>query len=507
MGLVAAVSDNRGGPAPHRTYGNWRRPATAGLGQLGLAPTVLLLLGLIVVVLSMLVSVMLALGLAVVLALVLAPLAVRDRYNRTMLSRMTTRLAWNRSAGSGSRIYRSGPLGRTGHGTCTLPGLAASSTLTEALDSYGRPFALLSYPSSGHHVVVLSCDADGAALVDQEQIDVWVAYWGQWLSGLSTEPGLVGASVTVETAPDSGLRLQHEVQSNLAPDAPELARTMLQEVLAEYPASSAQISTRIALTYSGAARPGHPRRTSDDMAIDLGNRLPGLTSGLSMTGAGAARPLTAVELAEAVRVAYDPAVSPLIEEARTMGGSGLSWQDAGPQGAEESWDHYRHDSAWSATWSMSEAPRGEVLSSVLNSLLLPHTDIARKRVTLLYRPHDPASAARIVERDKRDAIFRAKQGPTGRARDDAALQAAEQSAQEEASGAGVVRFGLVVTATVNGHDDLPRARAAVDNLAAPARIALRPVWGSQASAFAAGLPIGLVLPLHLAVPATIRDNM
>lgn len=71
----------------------------------------------------------------------------------------------------------------------------------------------------------------------------------------------------------------------------------------------------------------------------------------------------------------------------------------------------------------------------------------------------------------------------------------------------VVRFGLLVTATVNQQDDLPRARAAVDNLAAPARVMLRPVWGSQASAFAAGLPIGLVLPLHLAVPATIRDNM
>ncbi|WP_093804083.1 SCO6880 family protein [Streptomyces sp. Wb2n-11] len=501
-----AANEVAGGPAP-RTYGNWRKPQTAGIGQLGLAPTLLMLGGLVVVVLSMLISIMLALVLAVVLALVLAPLTIKDRYGRSLLTRMSTHLAWRRAVKKGSTLYRSGPLGRTGHGTCTLPGLAASSVLTEAQDSYGRPFAMLTYPRSNFHVVVLRCDADGAALVDQDQVDVWVAYWGQWLSALSTEPGLVGASVTVETAPDSGLRLQHEVNSQLAPDAPELARTMLQEVLAEYPASSAQISTRIALTYSGAARPGHPRRSVDDMAVLLGNRLPGLTSGLGMTGAGAARPLAAEELAEAVRTAYDPAVAPLIEEARASGGSGLTWSDAGPQGAQEEWDCYRHDSAWSSTWSMSEAPRGEVLSSVLTGLLVPHPDIARKRVTILYRPHDPAAAARIVERDRKDASFRAKQTPGGRARDDVALRAAEQSAQEEASGAGLVRFGLLVTATVNAREDLPRARAAVDTLAPPARINLRPVWGSQAAAFAAGLPIGLVLPLHLAVPASIRDNM
>ncbi|MFJ2561323.1 MULTISPECIES: SCO6880 family protein [unclassified Streptomyces] len=494
-------------PTPVRTYGNWRKPATAGVGQLGLAPTVIMIAGLVVVVLAMLMSVVLALVLAIVLTLVLAPLAVRDQHGRSLLVRMAGRIAWRRNSQRGSTLYRSGPLGRTGHGTCTLPGLAASSTLTEAQDSYGRPFGLLSYPSSGHHVVVLSCDADGAALVDQDQIDVWVAYWGQWLAGLSTEPALIGASVTVETAPDSGLRLQHEVSSNLAADAPELARTMLQEVLETYPASSAQISTRIALTYSGAPRPGHARRTAEEMAVDLGTRLPGLTSGLSMTGAGTARPLTATELAEAVRIAYDPAVATLVEEARAAGGSGLTWDDAGPQAAEETREHYWHDSAWSVTWAMSEAPRGEILSSALTGLLVPHADIARKRVTLLYRPHDPASAARIVERDRRDAIFRAQSGPVGKARDHAALQAAEQTANEEASGAGVVRFGLVVTATVTSAADLPRAQAAVDNLAAPARIRLRLVRGSQASAFAAGLPIGLVLPLHLVVPTAIRDNM
>ncbi|MGW2725091.1 SCO6880 family protein [Streptomyces sp. NPDC001492] len=500
---MAATADTPAEP----TYGNWRVPQRGGLGRLSLGATVLLIAGLLVIVVMTLVSLLLALAVAGVLVLVLTPLTIRDRHGRTALSRMHARWSWRRTVKTGSHLYRSGPLGRTGHGTCTLPGLAAASTLIEAQDAYGRPFALLSYPSTSHHVVVLECEADGASLVDQEQVDQWVAHWGAWLARLAHEPGLVGASVTVETAPDSGIRLAHEVTSNLHDDAPALARQMLGEVLTQYPAGSAQISTRLALTYSGAARGGHDRKDAGEMAVMLGNRLPHLTDSLASTGAGTSRPMTAVELAEAVRIAYDPAVATLVEEARSTGGSGLQWSDAGPSSSQEAWDYYRHDTGVSVTWQMSEAPRGEVFSKVLSGLLGPSEDIARKRVTIYYRPHDPAQAAKIVEQDKLDAKFRINQSRTGQARMAADLRAAEQSAQEEAKGAGVTRFALAVTATVARYEDLPVALAAIDDLAPRARIQLRPVCGSQASAFAAALPIGLVLPAHLLVPAYIRDNL
>jgi hypothetical protein len=496
-------------PQPRKplTYGNWRKPKTAGLGPLGLASTIVLLGGLIVVVLSMLISMLLAIALSVLVVMAVAPLALTDRHDRTLLTRLVVRFGWRHARKSGAYLYRSGPLGRTGHGTCTLPGLAVSSTMSEAQDAYGRPFGMLSYPSSNHHVVVISCAADGDALVDEHQIDVWVAHWGEWLAGLAVEPGLVGAAVTVETAPDSGLRLQQEVNGQLSHSAPQLARDMLAEAMETYPAGSAHITTRIALAYSGAARDGRARKDNDAMALLLGQQLPHLTSRLGMTGAGTARPMSATEITEAVRTAYDPAVAPLVEEAQEHGGSGLTWEDAGPAGTEESWEHYRHDSAWSTTWQMSEAPRGEVVSSVLTKLLVPHPDIDRKRITLHYRPHDPATAARIVERDVLVATFRAGQQKVAKARSTVAVQSAEQSAQEEAMGAGVVRFALSVTATVSDFERLPQAVAAVDNLAPQTRLRLRRVAGSQASAFAATLPIGLVLPHHLTVPASIRDQL
>ncbi|GGX36604.1 SCO6880 family protein [Streptomyces chryseus] len=490
-----------------RTYGNWRRPQTAGVGGLGMFGTAIGLGGLVLVVLALLVAWQLAIVMLVLLTAALAPMAVRDRHGRSLFQRLGARLGWRSTVSAGSHIYRSGPLGRTGHGTCTLPGLAAASDLSERQDAWGRPFALLSYPTTNHHVVVLTCEADGASLVDQSQVDTWVAHWGQWLASLATEPGLVGASVTVETAVDTGIRLAQEVTRNTVEDAPPLAKQMLADVLASYPAGSAQITTRIALTYSGAARAGHERRDADEMAVLIGNRLPGLASGLAMTGAGLARPMTASQLAEAVRVAYDPTVATLVEEAQSSGGSGITWADAGPTGAEAAWTHYRHDGAYSVTWSMSEAPRGAVLSSVLTSLMEPAEDIARKRVTLLYRPHDPATAARVVERDKRDAEWRMNNTKSVKARDTTAVRAAQQSAEEEASGAGVVRFSLLVTATVTDKKDLPRAEAALDTLSGSSRLALRLVAGSQAAAFAAALPIGLVLPLHLVVPSSIRDNL
>jgi len=44
-------------------------------------------------------------------------------------------------------------------------------------------------------------------------------------------------------------------------------------------------------------------------------------------------------------------------------------------------------------------------------------------------------------------------------------------------------------------------------MASASRITLRPAYGCQASAFAATLPLGLVLPSHLRVPQAIREML
>ena len=489
-----------------RTYGNWRRPRSAGLGKLGMIGTGLLIFGMIVTVIVLATAGVIAAAIVVlVFGAVLALLSIHDRHNRTPLQRGWARLSWRMARSRGTHLYRSGPLGRIPYGRFQLPGLAARSELSEGRDSWDRPFALLYTRTTADYTVVFSTDPDGASLVDQLDVDRWVAHWGAWLAQLGDEPGVTAAQVVIETAPDTGARLQREVHGRIDPQAPAVAQSMLREVVATYPAGSATVRACVAITFNAAPRPGARRRKPDEMARDLASRLPGLGEGLQATGAGPARPMSAQELCEFVRVAYEPRVAKIIDEAYAAGDvPELSWSDVGPAAAETRWASYRHDNAVSVTWSMTEAPRGAVQSNILERLLAPNATIARKRVTLLYHVMDAATAARTVEADRNVADFRATSSNTPSARVARDQKAAAAAAEEEARGAGLVSFGMLVTATTLNADELADVTATIDNLSATARLALRPVYGAQDSAFAAALPLGVVVARHLRVPAEVR---
>ena len=223
------------------------------------------------------------------------------------------------------------------------------------------------------------------------------------------------------------------------------------------------------------------------------------------TGAGVAVPVDAQRLCEIVHSAYNPRAAELLEEARAAGQPArLRWEDAGPAAAEARDQSYWHDGAESVTWAMTQAPRGEVRENVLARLIAPHPEIARKRVTLLYRMIGPGEAARIVERDLHNAEFRSTPPTSPAPARSSSSSSASATAQEEAARRALHNFGMLVTATVLSQASCSAARSAISNLAPTARVALRPVWGSQDSAFAAALPVGLFLPAHLRVPESVR---
>ena len=504
MILVAATETQ-----PTRTYGNWRRPTSSGILGLGSLGTALLLAGLILAVIVAMVSdIWRAAIVALIVGVLLLATTQKDSHGHNILSRAATRISWFSTRSAGKHLYRSGPLGRSLWGTYQLPGIAAPIRLSEHTDSYGRPFAMLYVPASGSYSIVMGTEPDGASLVDQEQIDVWVADWGHWLANLGDEPGIEAASVTIETAPDTGTRLRREVATNIDDNSPGFAQAMLQDVVTRYPAGSSMVKSYVTVTFNAATRSSGKRRRDEEIAYELAARLPGLTESLQATGAGAAHPLSAQELCEVIRIAYDPAAAVLIDEAHAMGEvPELTWPEVGPAATEAGWDSYRHDSALSCTWAMTQAPRGNVQSGVLARLLAPHRDIARKRVTLLFRPIDAARAAAIVEADLRAAEFRRTSSDKPSARDTLAVRAAQATANEEASGAGLVQFGMLVTATISDSGKKSDMTAAIDNLAATARIRLRPAYGAQDSSFAAALPLGLVLTKHLRIPAELREKL
>ncbi|MEU0360426.1 SCO6880 family protein [Streptomyces cyaneofuscatus] len=492
--------------ATHPTYGNWRRPRRAGLGPLGLVGTVVVFGGLVLTLLISLISLVAALAALVPLGLMLLPLMVRTQDGRNLYQLVAVRVGWIRRKAKGAHVYASGPLSRRPGGRFRPPGLLGKVRMAEGHDAYGRPFGVLHHPDRNLYTIVLGCEPDGGSLVDPDQVDVWVASWGDWLARLSHEPQLKGATVVVETAPDPGTRLALEVLPQISDDAPAVARAVMEEVVQSYPAASSEMHTYIALTYG---IPDGRKRGTQEIVTDLAIRIPGLLNGLVGAGGGSASPLSAEQIAEVTRVAYDPAVAPDVLTARaSAGGTGLEWEDAGPMAAVESVGAYHHDSGVSRTWMLTLAPRGTVSSSVLRNMLEPAPGIRRKRVALLYRPIDPATSARIVEADRRAAQFMATSGRGMiQARAASEMRAAEQTASEEASGAGLVEFSLMVTATVDSADQLPDATAILRNLQASARVSMRPADRMQAAAFTCTLPLGILPWEHVLLPRELQEAL
>ncbi len=440
-------------------------------------------------------------------AVVVVPWVVGTLVGRNPYEAMWRRYLWSRAVRRGQTVLSQGLLGFTPDGQTRLPGLAAQTELYSCEDVFGRPFGLLVTPSPKHYTVVISCQPPGVSGIDQKQIDNQAAHWGSWLGQLGGEPDLVGAQVVIETAPDTGHKLRAMALGSIEDDAPDLSREVLEDVVDRAPHSSAQVTTRVTLTFTAKRHDGKAA-TIDTMAEDIGTRLPTLLDHLKQTGAGSAvRACTAQDITDHARVAFDPSVATDVDEARAKGGTGLSWEEAGPQSAHAFYDHYVHDGAVSISHMLTEPPRGIFYTLSLSRLLSPSPKVARKRVALLYRPNNPALSANLAEIRVRQARFEASQSRSGVGRKSVELEAAQLNANDEARGAPFIRMGLLTTVTVASAEDLPAARRAIESLGTQARLKLRPIRAGQDVAFVATLPIGQVLADHLLLPSVVRDGL
>jgi len=477
----------RGGPL---TYGNWRKPRAAGFGKLGFGASLGLIATLIgVVLINSVFGMLYAVIVGLVAATLIWAVTVEDRHGVSIYRRVGERMRYQRSMRRRAHVARTGILAPT-QGTNSLPGILGSMTISEHTDAYDRPFAAIEH-ADGSMAVVFGLSPSGDLLVDQDVIDDQVALYGMWLADLAGEIGIVFASVTVETAPDLGERLRREVTSHMVEDAPDVAQRVLSDVVRDYRAGAAQVRAWATIVFD-PARMGVKRRSKDQAIRDIAARLPGLTQTMQDgSGAGAVHLMTAAELCRLVRVAYDPVAETLFEEAAsTRQQVELTWRDAGPMAWESGWDSLRHDSGHSRVWTLSRPPRGAVQSRVLRNVLAASRDVDRKRVTIIYRPIDAAQAPDIVETDLNQAQAKIETSTRPRARDLATRDQARRAAEEEANGAGLVDFGMIITATSTS-DDLTDTASALSSLAASSRLLIRPAYGAQDAAFAMGLPLGL----------------
>lgn len=493
-------------------YGNISKPGRSGI--LGL-PVSVSLAGVplvFVVVLMMARGWFLAAFVLAVAAIAGAVLMlVTQKDGRSIYGRMMLKFMQRRKEKTGRHVYLAGPTGKAPDGKVRLPGLLAASELSEHADSYGNRFGMIRVAGQGvrNYSVVIEAHPDGDELVDKQRVDSMVAHWGAWLAQRGEEEGIRGASVTVESAPDSGLRLRRMMQANAKDSASAFAAAVAEAIPQEYEGGSPVLTTRLTVTFDGTAVDGSNKdRGTEDMAQEIGNRLPVILSGLVDTGAGTSvRTCTAQDIIDFTRTAYDPTTAAQIEEARADDGTGLTWDQAGPVFALDAFDHYRHDRAFSKSWTMYVGPKGMFRASALRRVLEPTQDVLRKRVTVLYRPVPAERATELVERDINDANFAGSQRRRITARDKQRRAAAAKSADEEAQGAGLVRFGVVVTVSAADPARFKQLDKQVPASFNQARLRVRPALGNQAVTFQSGLPLGLVLPDHMMLPDELREWM
>lgn len=481
-----------------RTYGGWRRPVSYGFLNLTLTQSLGALVGVgIVFILGLNRGITWAAGGAILLAAWGWVITTKDKHQVNLIDRAEEKIVFGLNKAKGNTVFRGGALAPTKKTSqrLVLPGILSGCKVSEYVDSWNRSFALVEHPNNTAAVVIRLTPA-GSNLVDQETVDIQVAYWGQWIGDLSNESGITGASITIESLPDLGGRLNREVTSRRAANCPQVAGEVIEGVLDESTGSN-QVRVWVTLTFSLAALGG--RKNKEIAGREIASRLPGLTQGLVAAGGGATHLVTVNELARLVRSAYDPDSEELFDQALAAGQTiNLEWGQSGPVFAQADFSSYRHDGAVSRVWTMTCPPRGAVQSAVLSRLLEPNRDVQRKRVTILYQPMDAAKAPSVVERDLNHARANAA-GARPSARSINELAAASEVASEEASGAGLVDFAMIITATTTP-DHLEDTSVTVNALSAASRLLIRPAYGAQDSGFALGLPLGLH-PVNASVKA------
>lgn len=478
--------------AEERLYGNWRVGRGFGIGSLGTGQTLTLAAAVIVPVLGLSIgglAIAVPLGVVAVLLIVVTVVPLGDT---TMATVVLRRLRFTHAKAAGYTEATGGVL--VDHPRRhDLPGPMAPIVALDIDDGLGGRQGLLWDRRTGLLTTVLRVSPVGLHLADRHDADTWVASWGVFLASLGYQPMIRHIAVTVDTAPNGGTTVRDYVTTRLHPDAPPAAVQVMSNLVDSTPATSADVDTRVAVTFDPSRSPTRPR-TLLDAATEVVRWLPGIEAGLAETGVSVMGRASVGWLTGRLRISYDPAARAEVAGIPERSPNHLlAWSDAAPIRASESWDHWRHDSGISVSWAMREAPRQAVPARVLTPLLAPGR--WPRRVTLFYKPFTAEQAAHQVEAQIADLELRqgfarrTKRDETQRDRDDQAK--ARQAAREESQGAGVGQFSLYVTTTVLTESELPAATADVEQRAGQSKILLRRLRGAQSAGFAAALGLGI----------------
>jgi hypothetical protein len=170
--------------------------------------------------------------------------------------------------------------------------------------------------------------------------------------------------------------------------------------------------------------------------------------------------------------------------------SASSASDPWPMAMEESWSSVRVDGMVHATFWVAEWPLIEVRSDFLAPLLLGS---ARSTLAVVMEPLGSDAAVRKVEAsrtaDLADSELRRRGGFVSTARHARESEVLVRREAELAEGHASFRYAGFVTISASNEEELATACDAVQHAAGQSRLALRRLYGDQASAYTCTLPL------------------
>lgn len=373
-------------------------------------------------------------------------------------------------------------------GTLALPGDAAR--LRQWVDDETGG-VMIHDPHAATLTAVIGVEHPAFMLLDADEQARRVSAWGRVLASTCRSGNVAAVQVLERTLPDSGKGLADWWTSHGTDVGSWAARTYAELIDRAGPTGERHAST-ISLTISlhAAARPA--RAAGGGLrggAAVLRQEVTSLTAALRAADLTPTQMLGSGEIALAIRTAYDPAVGAALER---HGSVGRDLATAGPVAVTETWGHLRADSSYHCVLWVSEWPRTLVYPGFLAPLLLAPG--VRRTFSVTFTPVRADVTARDLRRKKIEYLSDAAQrNRIGQIED--AAQTAEYGdvLQQEAdltAGHGVLRAVGLVVVTAPTLDELERAVAAVEQAAIQASCETRRLWGQQARAFIAALPLG-----------------
>lgn len=483
--------------ARQEKFGNWLEPAAPGMFGLSLGALIVSGVGLVFTLLCLMKSLFLP---ALVILLItggVVLLGLVKWFGETIFSRVTDKTSLMLRRSRGETFYVTGSLSTLPHEHLErLPGALLNVDTVSGKDGLGRSYSLLHHKSVHQIAAVFGCSPDGSAMQEQGVVNSQVAHFGAWVSSLSVEDGLSGATIVVDSASESSAGTCAAIRDAVSPTAPDFAKQVLDAAVGTLPARTAVLNVYSTLVWDVEALGGSGDDISSPVA-EIASRLPGHTQLLDAAGAGAPKPLVEAELSHVAQLAYQPGLDQELALDALQGRQAeRKWAHAGPGFFDDSRGRVVfHDGVASMTLMMTIPPGAHITAKSFDRLFGPNSKFLRKRVAIIYRPVDGGVAAKTVDRLAKTADWRMSTRKGRPTSFDAARKAvAVKTEGELAQGARLSMFSIMVTVTFSPDeksykDALNQVKSLMNTLIMPYRF----VEHAGSAAFHTTLPFG-VLP-------------